>query len=114
MAGFVEANPGLGSRFPRTIHFPDFDDDELIRIAHRTADQAGYRLTEAAEVALRDRLGDMLRDRGFGNARLVRNLFEAAVVQHASRLRSVTDPCVDELSDLTAEDLTGAADRLLT
>ncbi len=113
MAGFVEANPGLGSRFPRTIHFPDFGDDELVRIAHRTADQAGYRLSEDAEVALRDRLGDVPRDRGFGNARLVRNLFEAAVAQHASRLRSVADPSVDELSDLTAEDLTGAADRLL-
>ena len=30
MDALVEANPGMRSRFPKTIHFPDYSDDELV------------------------------------------------------------------------------------
>ena len=32
MATLVSANPGFQSRFPKTIHFPDYDNDELLAI----------------------------------------------------------------------------------
>jgi hypothetical protein len=108
MTTFVDTNPGLRSRFPRMIHFPDFSDDELTAIAHHTASRAGYHFDEAAIAALRAHLASLPRDRGFGNARLVRNLFEAVVAQHASRLVTVTDPCDDDLSRLTVEDVHAA------
>jgi hypothetical protein len=108
MTTFVDSNPGLRSRFPRTIHFPDYSDDELLAIAHHTASRAGYHFDNAAIAALREHLRSIDRDRGFGNARLIRNLFEAAVAQHASRLVTVADPCDDDLSRLTVEDVHAA------
>ncbi len=108
MTTFIETNPGLQSRFPRTIHFPDFSDDELIAIAHHTANAAGYRFDGGAIDVLRGHLNDLARDRGFGNARWMRNLFEAAVAQHATRLVNEPDPCDEALSALTEADVTAA------
>lgn len=48
MASFIAGNPGRRSRFPRTIHFPDDSDDELVAIAHHTAHGAGYRFDDDA------------------------------------------------------------------
>ncbi len=108
MSTFIQANPGLRSRFPRTIHFPDFGTDELTAIAHHTAAGAGYHLDDAAITALREHLHTIPRDQGFGNARLIRNIFEAAVAQHASRIVTVSDPADDELSRLTDADIRAA------
>jgi SpoVK/Ycf46/Vps4 family AAA+-type ATPase len=41
MAEFVGSNPGLASRFPRTIHFPDLTTDELVDVAHHVAARHG-------------------------------------------------------------------------
>lgn len=108
MADLLTANPGLSSRFPRTIHFPDHSDDELIEVARLIAGGASYRLDEGAEEALRAHLAAVPRDRGFGNARLVRNVFEAAVAQQASRLVRVAAPTDDQLVTLTAGDVQAA------
>jgi len=54
---------------------------------------------------LRALLKAVVRDRYFGNARYVRNQFEAAVVRQAWRLRENPTPTVDELRALLLEDL---------
>lgn len=105
MTRFLNTNPGLRSRIPRTLHFPDFDDDELIQIAHYTASAAGYRIDEGAEATLREHLRHRPRDRGFGNARMIRNTFEAAVARHASRLVNDPNPSDEALSLLTTSDV---------
>lgn len=48
MATLVDANPGMESRFPRTIHFPDYTDDELLAILAAMAAGAGYELEDGA------------------------------------------------------------------
>jgi len=48
------------------------------------------------------------RGRGFGNARLTRNLFEAAIARQAMRLAGVESPTVEQLTTLLAEDLADA------
>src|SRR5205814_2402583 len=44
MRDFIESNPGLSSRFPKTIHFPDYSDDELVAIFASLCDQNAYTL----------------------------------------------------------------------
>jgi SpoVK/Ycf46/Vps4 family AAA+-type ATPase len=105
MATLVEANPGMQSRFARTINFPDYTDDELLQIVETMGDKGRYHLDDAACAAVRAWLAPQDRGRGFGNGRLARNLFESAVANQASRLVSLDNPTDDELTTLTAADI---------
>jgi hypothetical protein len=105
MEALVGANPGMRSRFPKTIHFPDYSDDELVRIFAAIGAAGRYTLDAGAESALRRHLAAQTRDRGFGNGRLARNLFEAAVANQASRLVKIDEPTDEQLTTLTAEDI---------
>ena len=94
MHEFIESNPGLRSRFPRTIDFPDYTDDELVAIFCSMGDKARYVPSDDALAALRTLLAAQPRDKGFGNARYVRNVFERAVANQAARAgrRSTSPP----------------------
>lgn len=86
MGTLIASNPGLSSRFSKTIHFPDYSTAELTTIFKLMVDKGGYVLTEEAEKAFRAKLEAIPRDKGFGNGRLARNMFEWAVTAQASRL----------------------------
>ena len=105
MQGFIDANPGLASRFRLTLTFDDYSDDQLVEIFARIADGSDFTPTDDAVQRLRQILTLTPRDTGFGNARFVRNLFEAAVVRQAWRLRDEPDPSVEQLRELVADDL---------
>ncbi|MGH9282457.1 MAG: AAA family ATPase, partial [Acidimicrobiales bacterium] len=105
MADFVDSNPGLRSRFPKTIAFPDYSDDELVAIFRSMATKAAYTCTPDVEDHLRAWFASQPRDKGFGNARLARNLFEAAVARQASRVVDLTDPTDEQLMALTVDDV---------
>jgi AAA lid domain/ATPase family associated with various cellular activities (AAA) len=105
MATLVDANPGMESRFPRTVHFPDYSDDELVAIVESLGQKGRYRLDEQARAAVRAWLVTQPRDRGFGNGRLARNLFEQAIANQASRLVAIDNPTDDQLTTLTSADI---------
>ena len=111
MEDFLEANPGLRSRFPRQIHFEDYDPEELLEIFGRMGVSKGYSLTPKA----RERLLQQLhaahegRDKSFGNGRYVRNLFERCEIEHARRVDSITNPTTADLSTFDESDVTLAA-----
>jgi hypothetical protein len=105
MEEFVESNPGLRSRFPKTIHFPDYSTDELVAIFESMAKTASYRVTPEAKTKVRALLDAEPRTKGFGNARCARNFFEASVARQASRIVEVKDPSNDQLLDLLPEDI---------
>ena len=86
MADLMGSNPGLVSRFPQTIHFPDYTTEELVVIAGLIAGGNEYTFDEGAKVRLAELLDEVPRDRGFGNGRLARNVFESSVARHASRM----------------------------
>lgn len=109
MAGFLDANPGLRSRFPKTIFFEDYTDDQLLLIFDGMCAKGGYQPDEACRAAVRAYVAAQPRDRGFGNARLVRNLFEAAVAQQASRVVDLADLSDEQLVSLTAADVPAPA-----
>ncbi len=105
MDELINANPGLQSRFTRTVEFPDYTTDELIAIFELISGGKGYELADDG----RDRLAEVIeaepRGRGFGNGRFARNVFEASIGAHAMRLADVADPTDDELITLTAADI---------
>jgi hypothetical protein len=105
MAELVATNPGFQSRFPKTIHFPDYSDAELVAILGLIATNGTYVLTAPAKEAAEAWFGSHERGRGFGNGRLARNLFEAAVSRHATRLVDLDDPTDEQLTTLEAIDI---------
>jgi DNA polymerase III delta prime subunit len=107
MATLLASNPGLESRFPRTIHFPDYTDEELVAILGLLTASRHYELDDEGVESARSWFAAVPRDRGFGNGRLARNLLEAAIARHASRLVQVEDPTNDDLLTLTAPDVAG-------
>jgi len=105
MAEFIAANPGLASRFPKTIFFPDYTDDELWQIFAIHAERAGYRTNGEAEAKVKAWFASVPRDKGFGNGRLARNLFEDAVARQAGRVVALAAPTDEQLQTLTAVDV---------
>ncbi len=105
MQEFVDTNPGLKSRFTRTINFADYTDDELITIFDKLGEKNHYSLTDDGRSKLRAILVSTSRGRGFGNARLIRNVFEEAVGRQAQRLAPWDEPSNEQLTTLIADDL---------
>jgi SpoVK/Ycf46/Vps4 family AAA+-type ATPase len=105
MTTFVDANPGLRSRFPRTIHFPDYTTDELVAIFSSLCDKGHYIAGAETVGEVRNWIDAQPRAKGFGNGRLVRNLFEHAVARQASRVVTIDAPSDDQLVRLTPEDI---------
>ncbi|MFN8050609.1 MAG: AAA family ATPase [Acidimicrobiales bacterium] len=105
MAALIAANPGLESRFPKTISFPDYSTDELVRIFQGICDKQRYEMAEDTEARLRAVLEAAPRGKGFGNGRFARNLFEAAVSRHASRVAQLEAPTDDDLQRFHPDDI---------
>ena len=107
MSDFMNANPGLKSRFPRVINFPDYSVEELEQIFLSMATGQGYELSERGKSALTKCIAEdvKVKDKRFGNGRYVRNLFERAIQLQADRLESVPDPSGEDLTTLTEKDI---------
>jgi hypothetical protein len=107
MDAFLDANPGLRSRFPRTIRFPDYTTDELVEIFDSLCQDGSYRLSVEARARVRNLFATEPRGKGFGNGRLARNLFEAAIERQSGRIVDVANPTDDDLCQLTESDIGG-------
>ena len=107
MQRFIDSNPGLQSRFTRYINFPDYTADELVRIFYMYMKKNEYTLSKEADAMLREKLEYAVapKDRNFGNARYVRNIFEKTIEQQANRLAKQTGLSKEQLTELTSEDL---------
>jgi hypothetical protein len=105
MAFFIAQNPGLASRFRTTIEFADYSDDELVGIFRVLAEAADYDIPDDVEARFREMLKGIRRGPTFGNGRYSRNVLEAAIGQHAWRLRDIEEPTVEELRTLAPDDL---------
>lgn len=107
MDDFINTNPGLQSRFSRYIDFPDYSEEELLQIFLQNAKKGDYVLDENALTLLRGVLHDAIvhKDKNFGNARYVRNLFEKCIQNQANRLSEEKIVDKEKLCLLTAEDI---------
>ena len=103
MASFLVSNPGLQSRFDSTMHFPDFDDDELLQVFRSLAARHDYKLGAGVEGLIKIAISRMPRGRGFGNAREIRRLFDEVVCNHALTMLGVNEPTSRELALITKQ-----------
>ena len=106
MESFIDANPGLKSRFKTTIDFADYNADEMMNIFVSMCAKYQYELTPTAREKVRNKLHSIYINRGanFANARDVRNLFESAYANQTSRLGS-TKHSASDLGVLDAVDI---------
>jgi type IV secretory pathway TraG/TraD family ATPase VirD4/Holliday junction resolvasome RuvABC ATP-dependent DNA helicase subunit len=111
MKTFIQANPGLESRFKTTIHFPDYTGPEMLQILEAMCSDNGVRLSfdarvkaQAALEAMRARAGER-----FGNGRDVRNFFEACMILQAGRLAAKASIKKTDVTMLEAADIPGDA-----
>ena len=107
MKRFIDSNPGLQSRFNRYIHFDDYNADELVQIFEMYVKKHDYVMDQQATEALKHSIAYAVahKDKNFGNARFVRNLFERTLEQQAMRLASETTLTKEALQLLTAPDI---------
>ncbi|WP_326600180.1 right-handed parallel beta-helix repeat-containing protein [Streptomyces sp. NBC_01803] len=105
MERFLAVNPGVASRFSRTITFGDYSPEELLSIVDQQAREHEYDLGEGTREGLLKYFTGMDRGPSFGNGRTARQTFEAMVERHAGRVARVVDPSTEELTLLHPEDL---------
>ncbi|MFF9238049.1 right-handed parallel beta-helix repeat-containing protein [Streptomyces sp. NPDC014776] len=105
MERFLSVNPGVASRFSRTITFGDYGPQELLRIVEQQAEEHEYRLAPGTAEALLKYFTAIPKGPAFGNGRTARQTFEAMVERHAGRVAQLAEPDTDDLSLLYPEDL---------
>ncbi|MEU1071427.1 MULTISPECIES: right-handed parallel beta-helix repeat-containing protein [unclassified Streptomyces] len=105
MERFLSVNPGVASRFSRTITFSDYDPDELLRIVEQQAEEHEYRLGSGTAEALLKYFTVLPKGPAFGNGRTARQTFESMVERHAGRVAQFADASPDDLSLLYPDDL---------
>ena len=107
MRDFLDANSGLRSRFSKTIEFADYTAKELAAIFRSMAKKNEFVLAADLEEGLDAAMAKLTakRDRTFGNARFVRQLFEDATGRQANRLAESGNLDADALKTLVLADL---------
>ncbi|MCY0876595.1 MAG: AAA family ATPase [Firmicutes bacterium] len=105
MQYFLSLNPGLHSRFPFHVTFPDFSERELIQIAEQALQERDYRLTVDARAEFRQVLRTLRDQPNFSNARTVRNVVERAMRKQAMRVVQLEAPTRVDLMNVLADDL---------
>ncbi|MFA1627437.1 CbbX protein [Rhizobium mongolense] len=107
MERFFESNPGFRSRIAHHIDFPDYTDDELLRIAEATLTKQNYRFDVKARAAMEEYIALRRRQPHFANARSIRNALDRARLRQANRLFETSAGPIDAkvLSTIVAEDI---------
>ena len=107
MQDFLDANPGLRSRFNRTIEFPNYSADELVEIMCNRAKTLDYTLTDDAVAYVQQLFAKTLAfpPENFGNARSVRNYLDRIIHNQANRLIAENNFKEEDLTRLTLADV---------
>lgn len=95
MDRFFTSNPGFRSRIAHHIEFPDYTDEELLRIAQNMLTAQNYELTPEARQALSEYIALRRTQPHFANARSIRNALDRARLRQANRLFESADGPID-------------------
>ncbi|MFI9005909.1 right-handed parallel beta-helix repeat-containing protein [Actinosynnema sp. NPDC053489] len=109
MRDFLGTNPGLASRFSRTVEFENYSVDELVLITERMCAAHHYELADGVRETLAEHFRRMHRGPDFGNGRVARKVFEEMLDRHASRVAARPDIAARDLTLLLPADVDEAA-----
>jgi S1-C subfamily serine protease/Holliday junction resolvasome RuvABC ATP-dependent DNA helicase subunit len=108
MGRFLASNPGLPSRFTKTIQFNSYEAADLVAITHSMARRDGLRISPDADPVLETFFTKARTARDFANARTARTVLERAREAQAARIApQIGKPGVD-LDELTLADIEAA------
>jgi SpoVK/Ycf46/Vps4 family AAA+-type ATPase len=102
MRRFIDSNPGLSSRFSKTVDFPSYDSNELCEMFRRMAARQQYTLPDGFAARLRPWIEGRSKAAEWANGREMRTLLEKT--REAQALRVSGDPAAD-ISLVTIEDI---------
>jgi S1-C subfamily serine protease/Holliday junction resolvasome RuvABC ATP-dependent DNA helicase subunit len=108
MRRFLTSNPGLPSRFTKTIQFDGYEASDLVAITRLMARHDGLRLSQDADPVLKNFFERARTASDFANARTARTVLERARETQAARIAPLmSSPGVD-LNELTLADILAA------
>jgi stage V sporulation protein K len=108
MQYFVRMNPGLASRFPIVVNFPDYTSEELLAISEKMLKDKQYKLSVNAKDIMYYHLKVICENGNkfqFSNARYVRNIIEKAIRSQSIRLLTYRNPDRNDLMTIRSIDL---------
>ncbi len=109
MKSFISSNPGLQSRFTNEFPFDDYAPEELIKIFDLQLEKEEYKINDDAKILLVKKLTDLYRkrDSSFGNARLVKRIFEQSKINLGKRFSSLAEEekTKDNLINISLSDI---------
>lgn len=103
---FFKSNPGLKSRFNTFIEFDDYNGQQLFDILQSMCKQNAYSMTDSVSAKAKEYLNAQAenKEEQFPNGRLVRNLFDNIVMNHAKRVAQLEAPSYNDLITIISED----------
>lgn len=116
MDEFMQTNSGLASRFPVTMQFNDYNEEELKQLFVMMAKKDSYHLTDDAMFAISAicKVAIKQKQQDTGNGRMVRNILDQAKRYQAERLLGLNrEPSVNELQELNITDFKVIGEQLL-
>ncbi len=109
MQRFLEANPGLMSRFDKQFDFKDYSLKELLKIAKIMLEYEEMYLNEDAEAHLSEYINKLYSNKHkyFGNARTVRKIVQEAIRHQNLRMADIpaAERTPDKIKTVTLEDI---------
>lgn len=114
MRSFLNANPGLASRFPFVLEFKDYTVDELTGIALKELEKNDFVLAEEAYYEMRELLKRAVKVKDFGNARLVNtmihNFMLPRMCNRFAKMNNLDQLDIDQTSLITLADVPSFTD----
>ena len=107
MSEFLHSNPGLSSRFTRSITFEDYSVPEMCRIYEKMCANDEYKLTQMAlaHISILFNHAYDQKNEHFGNGRFVRNVYENTTMKQSARLASLKQISKEALATIEHFDI---------
>ena len=103
MQDFLNLNSGIVSRIGYTIEFEDYTEEELLTIFDGMMEKSGFIISHEANEEMKKKIGKYKKNKNFGNARFVRNVYEKTIIKHATNTKNKKGKKV--LQTITKDDI---------